>query len=153
MSSYHLETYSDSTLPEKYHEEVLRLGAELIEYEQGLSVGLIGKRREVASAATLAQFLVKDSVITLAVMNSGDVELAGICTFYHESVLGRLVIDTVYVDLEYRLLGIAKEMLAVPLRSNYSTVDVSVMANNEPARKLYASLGFEPYITMMTKVN
>lgn len=150
MSKYSTLTYLDATVPPMYVADFLSMAKDLIEYEQGLSVDITGKRRQVSSADSVERFLVPGCVVELLILDN--YKLVGFCTHWFEPIGGRLVIDTLYIDPQHRGKGLAKKLLSYPMSMNYSVVDISVMVNNVAATKLYESFGFKPYITTMTMV-
>lgn len=152
MSKIAYMTYLVSEIPIVFHSTLLGLAKELVNYEQQLSVDILGKPRHVVPVSSVKEFFIEDSVVVVA-FNEKEELPVGFCSYWAEPTQGRLIIDTVYVAPAYRQQGIAKTMLAVPLDMGFSLIDIHAMANNPAALKLYASLGFKPYITTMTKVN
>lgn len=152
MSKIAYMTYLVNEIPIVFHSALMSLAKELVAYEQQLTVDVLGKQRHMVPVDSVKDFFIEDSVVVVA-FNEREELPVGFCSYWAEPTQGRLIIDTVYVAPAYRQQGIAKTMLAVPLDMGFSLIDIHAMANNPAAIKLYASLGFKPYITTMTKVN
>ncbi|EJI5696320.1 GNAT family N-acetyltransferase [Salmonella enterica] len=152
MSSVTYMTYLVKEIPLVFHTTLLALARALIDYEQTLTLDILGRGREGVAAKSIRDFFIEDSVVVIA-FDEDTQEPVGFCSYWADPVQGRLIIDTVYVSPDYRQQGIAKHMLTQPLSMGFSLIDIHALVNNPAAIKLYESLGFKPYITTMTKVN
>lgn len=66
------------------------------------------------------------------------------------------LIDGIYVDIEYRNKGIAKSLINEGLKiienKEIDFIDINVMYENEIAKKIYKSLGFNEFNMTMRKI-
>lgn len=149
MSDITYHTYFINEIPLIHHKRLLDMIKGLVEFEKTLSQEITGNPRDFPCTQSIAGFFMPDAIVLLAI-EKGANKLLGFCSYYHEATQGRLIIDTLWVDPTERRRGVAKGLLVTPLTSGFSTVDIHSLANNEPAMKLYQSLGFKPYITSLT---
>ncbi|WP_318614536.1 GNAT family N-acetyltransferase [Sporosarcina sp. YIM B06819] len=84
-----------------------------------------------------------------------DDELVGVVTIFRESLVKlqhRATIIAMYVAPDQRELGLGKSLMAevIQVANDWAGVEqvyLTVVMTNEPAKKLYASLGFEVFGT------
>lgn len=141
------QAYPSEGIPLECQPGLMRLVKKLVKFDSACCIDQIGVDRNQANTTNVNTFFAPGSVVFIGF--DGDIPIA-YCSYFVDDRQGRVTIDGVYVEEAYRRHGIAKKFLNKILSLGYSFVDIGVMPNNEPAQKLYASLGFKPYITMMT---